>query len=662
MGAHLKEHHLRPRRASWTPVGRLAAFAILGWLCGCAPTSKPILLQENPVPSSQEREWERYGAYYLTDELFVEASYLKNPVVNSAMSKYVVNKKLKILTRAGVEQGTVEVPFYASRLARKNLRACDSSGQDIKLDTAAIFREYDRSGKIIFPNVTPGCVLEIHLEFENQQPVTVFEHWFSGRLPVAHGRFTFSHLNKFSYDFADYGPIKTGNTQREKPAEDLEYKTWEVRNARPRERLDFQDEIDATEPRVSIVLRQFEGFPVITTWEKLSESYQEAALKPSFFNSSRKLKKKTEELAQGKQSDEEKAEAVFHWVQDNISYKYSGLGSIDPDRVMTSGQGNLWEMAVVLREMFKHLGLNTGVLVTRPRSMGGFDPKFETPLQLSVPLVTVDVGKRTLLAFPYARGAALGEYPEDYFGLSSLSLNEKDSAKVPDLAGDAAYTRSTYRIDAGSPEADQRLDLELGGYLAFVVRNALLQEKKDDVKDVFQKILTKLGTSNALKTCQITDLKARGKPMLAKLEFSNPAQTVERKGETQIKLSHLFPLFFTSYDTSRAAGFKNGLETEEMERIEVAKPAGRKLEANIPCEEVSNPLFRVTCRREETVTQYIFTRDLFIHKIKLNAVEIRNLYPQIVELNRISEARLILRGGDAEPAARTAKKRKPKPD
>ncbi len=643
----------------------LAALAALA-LAACAPTSKPVLLREDPAPASQETDWIRYGAYYLTDELFVEASYLENPFIRTTVNTFIVNKKLKILTREGVGRGTVEVPYYGSQMAGRSLGARDSAGRAIKLDTAAIFREYFKSGKIIFPNVTPGCVLEIHLEFRSQTPLTVFEHWFSGGIPVAHGRFTFSHLDKFNYDFAGYGPLNTGKTDREKPAEELQYKTWEVRNAYPRGRLDFQDEIDATEPRVSIVLRQFMDLPIITTWEKLSESYEDAALKPSFFNSTKKLKRKVEELSQGNQGDEEKAQAVFQWVQDNISYRYSGLDGIDPDKVMASGQGNLWEMAVVLREMFKYLGLNTGVLVTRPRSLGGFDPKFETPLQLSMPLVTVDVGKRTLLAFPYARGAALGEYPEDYFGLSALSLTSKDSARVPDLAGDSSYTRSTYRIDAGSPDADQELDMELGGYLAFAVRNALFQEKKDEVKDVFQRILTKLGTSNALKSCQLTDQNARGKPMLAKLTFVNPTQSVEHKGEAQLKLSHLFPLFFTSYDTTRAAGFKNGLETEEMERVEIAKIPGKKLQANIPCRETANALFKVTCRSEETDTRYAFTRSLFIHKVKLNAAEIRALYPGIVELNRIAEARVILRGA-SEPATGSkpgtkppGSKRKPK--
>jgi hypothetical protein len=641
----------------------LAALAAAALLGACAPTSKPILLSEEPAPPDKEKEWAKYGAYYLTDELFVEASYYENPFSRGMTGKYIVNKKLKILSREGVEHGSVEIPVYAGRVSKRSLVARDSTGQPFKLDTAAIFRGYYESGKLIFPNVTPGCVLEIHLEFEDFRPITVLEHWFTGDIPVAHGRMTFSSLNQFEYDYASYGPLlKGGKTQREKEGESsqLEYRTWEVRDARPRSRVDFQDEVDATEPRVSLVMRQFNNFPVITSWEKLSESYEEAALKPSFFNSTRKLKKKVDELTKNLKTDREKAQACFQWVQDNVSYKSSGLGTIDPDAIMASGQGNMWDITVVLREMFDHLGLKTAVIVTRPRSMGGFDSKFPTPLQLAVPLVTVEVDGRTLTAFPYARGAALGEYPDDYFGLSSLSLANQDSVKVPEYSGGPSYSHSTFRIDPSFPEADQKMDQELGGYLAFYVRNSLLAEKKSDLKDVFQQTLTRLGTSNALKTCQVEDLNSRGKPMRAKLVFANPTQSIERKGETQLKLSHVFSSYFSSYDTSRATGFKNGLEGEFIERVEIAKPAGRKVEPNIPCETASNTLFKVECRTEENDTALVFTRNVVLHKAKLAPSQMRDLYPQIAALNRIEDARVIVRGETAGRAEAAAGKRPPR--
>jgi hypothetical protein len=625
----------------------LAAMAAIAALIGCAPTSVPILLTESPSAPEWEEKWTRYGAYYLTDELFVEASFLSNPFVTTPIGKYVVNKKLKILTREGVEQGTLKIPMYSKSIRKARLGAYDSLGAPMKLDTAAIMREYRKSGNLIFPNIVPGCLLEVHLEFNNQEPITVFEHWFSGEIPVAHGRLTFSNLDKYEYEFARYGHMTEAKTGREKPSDRLVYRTWDVRNARPRSRLDFQEEIDAAEPRVGAVLRRFQSMPVIEGWDKLGSRYEEAALKTSFYNSTKKLRLKVDELRKGKSTDDARAQAVFQWVQDNISYKNSRLTAINPDRIMASGQGNMWEITVVLREMFKHLGLRTDVLVTRPRSMGGFDAKFETPLQLAVPLVSVTVGERTLLAFPYSRGAALGEYPTDFSGLAALSLSHKDSTTIPEFASGASYSHSTYRLDLTGPDAGQNLDMELGGYLGFAVRSALLQEEKKEVKDVFQKHLTELGASNSLKSCKVTDQNARGRPIRANLVFTNPNQSVERKGEMQMKLSHLFPVHFASYDTSRATGFKNAQESVMRERVEAAKVPGRKIEARIPCVDTVNPLFKVTCRTEEDDARLVFTREVTLYKVRLGPAEMRVLHPQILELNRTGEARLILRSDAA---------------
>lgn len=628
-------------------------------LTGCvAPSSMPVLLEAKDIPAGQAEQWAGYGAYYVFDELFVEESFLDAGQVKQPSGAIIVNKQLRILTRDGVAHGSIEVPQYSAFINQHRFSAFDSAGKAVVLDDAAMLANYRKTGKVLFPNVTPGSKLEVYFKFGQPRAITVFEHWFSGAVPVARGRFTFSRLDSYDFDFAEYGPVRKSETAMQKPAERMHYRTWTVSNIRPRARLDFQEEIDAAEPRVSVVMRSYNGFPVISSWEGLSKQYEEEAFKSSFFISSGKLKKKTDQLGQGKTSEEDKAEAIFHFVQDNISYKNSPLRAIDYDRVISSGQGNVWEIAAVLKEMFQHAGLKTEVLVTRPRSMGGFDPKFETPIQLSVPLVRVTAGGRDRLAFPYLRGGALGEYPDDYFGLSALSVSFKDSTSLPEYSAGPSFSRTTYRIDLSQADAGQNMDLEMGGYLAYAIRVALFKQSKTEVTEVFQKILTGYGASNALVRCEVKDQNSRGKPITAKLVFRNPNQVVERKGEMQMRLSHLFPAHFSTYDTSRATGFKNNLESKQVVRLEVAKIPGKRLEATLPCGETDNALFKVTCLTEDTPEAFIFTREVLLRKIRLSAAEIRLLYTQIADLDRIGEGRLVLRDDAiAKEAPKTKKAR-----
>src|SRR5690606_38685247 len=111
--------------------------------------------------------------------------------------------------------------------------------------------------------------------------------------------------------------------------------------------------------------------------------------------------------------------------------------------------------------------------ITRPRSHGGFDPAFVSPAQLAVPLVSVRVGNRDLLAFPFVRGADLGEFPVDYMGLQSLSLVGRSAATLPEFVGERSRTRTEIRLDPEDAAAPVRAEVELTGYPAFSIRNSL---------------------------------------------------------------------------------------------------------------------------------------------------------------------------------------------
>ncbi len=50
------------------------AAAALWALTGCAPTSVPVLIEDG-ADAEADRKWEKYGAYYVVDEIFVEASF-----------------------------------------------------------------------------------------------------------------------------------------------------------------------------------------------------------------------------------------------------------------------------------------------------------------------------------------------------------------------------------------------------------------------------------------------------------------------------------------------------------------------------------------------------------------------------------------------------------
>lgn len=630
---------------------------------GCAPSSRPILLEGPPEAAEPDRRWEKYGAYYEVDELFVESSFLQSPLVTGPTSRYIVNKRIRILSAAGAEHGTVRIPQYTGNPSVFRVSHWDSLGKPIKVALEPLRTEYLKTGKVVVPNVAAGSVISIRLEFSSLAALNVLEHWFSGPIPVVRGRLTFSHLDYWEYEGKSYGQVREGSTDNEGSPGKINYQAWVVRDVLPRTNVNFQDDIDVTEPRVAVAIRAIRDQEIWDGWEKIADSYEQIALKPSFFNSTRRLRKLVDSLAQGKSGKADKAKAAFAWVQKNISHQAGPIRAINPDRVISAGTGTLWEMAVVMREMFRHLELGTGLLVTRPRSLGGFDPAFVSPIQLAIPLVTVRLDKREHVAFPWARGAALGEYPADYMGIHALSLESGHSASLPEPVLAKATTRNAFRLGGGEGEPVSAT-LEMGGYVAFSVRQALQDDGKRDVREAFQKLLTRMGTSNALARCEVAGLDQPGTPVKADLTFTNPDQSTSRKGETQTRLSHLFTAYFQSYDTSRVAGYRSHLEVEHTEEVKVEKSPERSLVANIPCRNQDNKLFAATCSVSETPVEYLFTRTVLIRRAGLTAEEMRGLAGEIADLNRIEEGTLVWKSAavavPAPPTAGSAKAGKPR--
>lgn len=627
-------------RAAGLPSHALLPLLAAAAFQGCAPTSRPILLEGLPEAAEPDRRWVKFGAYYEVDELFVESSFLQSPFVSGPTSRYIVNKRIRILTSAGAEHGTVRIPQYTQSPSVFRISHWDSLGKPLKLSIEPIRAEYVKTGKVVVPNVSAGSVISIRLEFTSLAALNLLEHWFSGPLPVARGRLTFSHLEHWNYASKTYGQVREGSTASSDGPSELAYRSWEVKDALPRSNVNFQEDIDVTEPRVAVAIRSIREQEIWDGWERIADSYEEVALKPSFLNSTRRLRKLVDSLGQGLPGKAEQAKAAFAWVQKNISHQAGPIRAINPDRVISAGKGTLWEMAVVMREMFKHLGLETGLLVTRPRSLGGFDPAFVSPIQLAIPLVTARIGKRNHVAFPWARGAALGEYPADYLGLQTLSLESGSPATLPDPVMDKATTHYAFRLGGGEGEPVSAT-LEMGGYVAFAVRQALMDDGKKDVREAYQKLLSRMGTSNALARCEVEGLDRPGRPVKADLAFSNPDQSISRKGETQTRLSHLFTAYFQSYDTTRVAGYRSHLEAEHTEEVKVDKSPDRVLAANIPCRDQVNKLFAATCSVSETPVEYLFTRKVLIRRAGLTAEEMRGLAGEIAELNRIEEATLV---------------------
>jgi hypothetical protein len=533
----------------------------------------------------------------------------------------------------------VPVPLFSRNIDAFELRLWDSTGAEVPLKTYPIRGEFLESGVVLFPNVTPGCVLALRIEFKTHAPVTYHEHWFSGDIPTVRARFTFSHLDNFSYEFKSYGPLEPGSPGR--TGKHLR-RVWEQRDILPRARIEHQGSPDLTEPRVSLVLRSAFGRTVHAKWSALVKQYAKQLLKTSFFGTDRRLAALTDSLTEGLESGVEKGDAIVRWIQDNLSIKNSPLGSINPDEVVKRRQGNMWEITVVVREALRRAGITTDLLVTRPHTLGGFDPDFPTPAVLTVPLVVAEVGDMEYVAFPFRRGGRLGDYPIAFGDLEAISLRTGTTRMVPPPRSKTSYTIATFLLDLAEEGTSHSLQLEYRGYLAYYMRGYLMDMKEEDITEGFQKVLTGFGRSNALTSCTVRGLPRYGRPLIANITFENPGQVIERKGTVRVSLEPLFGTHFESYDTSRTTPFVYNMEHVDSVTVRITKPAGKSVSVSIPCEPVDNELFSVRCGSEDEEEVYEFGRSVAINAVRVEAERMRGLAADIASVNAIEDSYVLV--------------------
>ncbi|MBN1129856.1 MAG: hypothetical protein JXA71_12765 [Chitinispirillaceae bacterium] len=630
--------------------------AVAGVICmtvliSCTPYSKFSTLSEIPA-GPPKTDWKKYGAYYEIDDMFIECSYAWSPVVEGPQTRYGVKKRLRILTNDGVKYASVPVPFYAP-ISKFVISMKDSSGKAVSLDAYAIRAEYRKTGVIVFPKATAGCVLDIYIVFSVMKAVTSFEFAFFEEVPVLRSTFTFSSMNnRYTYAFKTYGEPCQHRVDHSPQAVmgKFVHQVWSKERQLPPPRISHLKNIAETVSRVSLVMRSYSASQVFSSqrdiysgWNKLSESYTKYLFRPSLFRSSASLKKKTKELTEGSRNAFDKADALLEWAQNNITLNDDDAKSIDPDRVLEKGEGNLWEMTFVLKEMLQQIGCFSDVIVTRGKHRGGFDPEFVTPAVLSVPIVIARCDKKNHVAYPFLRGAKLGEYPASFFDLKGLSLEKGAVATLPEPPARSWNCMLSYRLEIVSDSIAQSVTAEFSDYWAFDLRTDLAVMKKEMIKEYFQKMLTNFGLSNALISCDVQNLEKRGEPLIAQLSFATPGQYIERKGQKLYKLDHLFGSYFSLYDTSRTSRFTIPLDELICERITVPKRPNTACEFHITCDAIDNPLFRVTCEEEENEHEYRFTRNLHIKKGDLSAQQMRLIYTDIQSLRTINESYVLFK-------------------
>lgn len=623
---------------------QLTLFLILPiLLTGCLTTATPDLTLKYTEAPNLEEQWKNYNAVYEYDQLSIHQTF--NYSRQSYDMTAVADQRIRILNQEGLKYGTTKVSKVGEQVTSFSVKLFDHNDKEVSIDLDKIKKQYNKNEMIVVPNVTVGSKIVIRIGFQSTRPMVYSEYYFQRSIPVIYGRLIFRNNPDYSYRFKEYGGAPKPVNYK---ASDI-IQIWEQSNILPVDDHEDYWTIDNLS-RVAIFMKGYYGeyFYQSNSWKELAQDYKEYFIPKALLQTKGSLKKIVKSITKDTPSPQEKAEKILDYVQNNISYHRSNNELINLSQVLAKKQADEYEMAVLLREMYKIAKIPAKILVTRSKRQGGFDPNFATFNALADLMVMVEIEGKQKIAYPYNKNRKLGEYPFTYFGLQALDIEQEKVCDLPKPKYSQRLKKSEVIFDLSSPGKPHNWTFTYGKYSSSSKKSNLDDKTPKERNTAIQKMLEKIyDTENKMQSVDITGLDKKGAPLSLNMIVENPSIMISKNKETFYSLAPFFRTFFEDYDLSRTIDYEYGIDYTYIDHITVKHVDTANETVDFTCKELNNPLFSVSCTKETHNGQTDLKRAVKIKKTRLSAQQMQQIFPDIQKLNTIKDSYIVSKKGQA---------------
>ena len=251
-------------------------------------------------------------------------------------------------------------------ISRNNYRSVPvSSIEEQDVQDGNIFFSGEKRKKIIYPAVEDGAILRLKYEEHLSEPRFLTPFSFSSYVPMRNAEYKVTFPNSVELAYVLYGENTDLVAFEKQEANGFTTYTWRGRN------LDeYRNEPNAPSiwyycPQVIVYIKRYQAngqtINLLQDESGLYNWYQ--SLVQQVNNElDAEIESIVADLVKGKESDYEKAKAIFNWVQSNIQYVAfeEGLGGFiprDPVNVCNKRYGDCKDMANLLCQMLNYVGL-----------------------------------------------------------------------------------------------------------------------------------------------------------------------------------------------------------------------------------------------------------------------------------------------------------------
>lgn len=450
-------------------------------------------------------------------------------------ARIVTRQAIKVLNQRGREQeAEVKVPYNGSYETVKLIRArtLRPNGEVVEVKPTEVrngvaSEGYDDARVLSFsmPAVEPGCVIEYEYVTEQKTsplPGNFWFHWYfqGGFDPVLLTRLRITVPKSLNLA-RRLRNSATEPTIRLAPDGKSATYTWEEKNVPPL----------STEPLMPPIERQLPKLTVSTvpSWQSVADWYTklaQGAMQPDA-----SVATLARELTKSCRTDEEKAKAIFYYVQDKTRYVAIELGisAYQPrpaSRTLTVQYGDCKDMATLLVALLRSAGLTAYPVLLQANEPFPQQTELPSPHAFNHALCQVQLGGKTYWLDATAQVCRFGDIPQADRGVEVLVIKD-GKAVFETIPGGApedevseqrvALTLDSEGAATGNVTITGRGDTELSLRANFLVKSP------DETKQYTEALLGTIGVNPSVARYTLSEVPNRDIPLTLQAEARFPS-------------------------------------------------------------------------------------------------------------------------------------------
>jgi transglutaminase-like putative cysteine protease len=459
------------------------------------------------------------------DETYPDASVIMildekvDEVQADGTSRSTLHEVFKVLKEEGKGYANVEIGYNAHReqVSIEYARTITPWGKVVPLDDIAVrvstpygnYPPYSDYRVLTFslPGVAIGSVIDYKVVVEKRHPAMAGAYasrfYFQGYDPVIISRFTVITPKDMDLEYSIRNPLTEA-----KPAPQVSRKhgkkisIWEYRNIPqiiPEHNMPPLAEI-ACNIRVTTVSSWKEFF---SWWNELKDRKTEA---------NDAIREKVAALTEGLQSPEEKAAALFYFIEREIRYVSINLGqsSYEPaiaPEVFANKYGDCKDKSTLLISMLEAAGISASYVLIPTRDIGSLTKDFPYPFQCNHCIVAIEGTEEYQFLDPAGETYPFGYLPSEDQDRDCLILKEPGVFAHTPLAqprDNGVLQQQTITIGSdGSIEVVRKVST-CGDYGA-ADRAAFIDYDPTDLREHFERAVSSFDPRATLIAYQISD-------------------------------------------------------------------------------------------------------------------------------------------------------------